>query len=95
MKNSSKLNRFNESNNNNFVYELLNYDSDKHYSLKAISTVEATRISNSDLIELNIRLTTLAYANKPLLFIIKFVQIIINTSKRIDQMMLLNTFKVN
>jgi hypothetical protein len=83
-----------KSSNNNFVYELLNYDSDKHYSLKAISTVEATRISNSDLIELNIRLTTLAF-NKTLLFIIKFVQIIINTSKRIDQMMLLNTFKVN
>jgi uncharacterized protein involved in exopolysaccharide biosynthesis len=41
-----------KSSNNNFVYELLNYDSDKHYSLKAISTVEATRISNSDLIEL-------------------------------------------
>jgi hypothetical protein len=28
-----------KSSNNNFVYELLNYDDDKHYSLKAISKV--------------------------------------------------------
>jgi capsule polysaccharide export protein KpsE/RkpR len=41
-----------KSSNNNFVYELLNYDSDKHYSLKAISKVDATRISNSDLMKL-------------------------------------------
>lgn len=41
-----------KSSNNNFVYELLNYDEDKHYSLKAISKVDATRISNSDLMKL-------------------------------------------
>jgi len=40
------------SSNDNFVYELLNYDDDKHYSLKAISSVKAVRISNSDLIKL-------------------------------------------
>ncbi|MFT6731331.1 MAG: succinoglycan biosynthesis transport protein ExoP [Glaciecola sp.] len=41
-----------KSSNNNFVYELLNYGEDKHYSLKAISTVDAARISNSDLMKL-------------------------------------------
>ncbi|MFT6689395.1 MAG: succinoglycan biosynthesis transport protein ExoP, partial [Saprospiraceae bacterium] len=41
-----------KSSNNNFVYELLNYDEDKHYSLKTISTVDAARISNSDLMKL-------------------------------------------
>lgn len=41
-----------KSNTTNFVYELLNYDSDKHYSLTAISTVKAIRISNSDLVKL-------------------------------------------
>ncbi|MEZ7506169.1 exopolysaccharide transport family protein [Flavobacterium sp. Arc2] len=42
-----------KSSSHNFVYELLNYDNDKHYSLKAISKIEAFRISNSDLINLS------------------------------------------
>jgi len=41
-----------KSSHDNFVYELLNYDLDKHYSLKAISEITAVRISNSDLIKL-------------------------------------------
>lgn len=41
-----------KSSNDNFVYELLNYEEDKHYSLKAISEITAIRISNSDLIKL-------------------------------------------
>jgi hypothetical protein len=52
MRKQFESNPVNESSNNNFVYELLNYDSDKHYSLKAISKVDATRISNSDLMKL-------------------------------------------
>jgi succinoglycan biosynthesis transport protein ExoP len=39
------------SSNTNFVYELLNYE-DPHYSINAIATVKAMRISNSDLIKL-------------------------------------------
>ncbi len=39
------------SSNTNFVYELLNFE-DPHYSIKAISSVTAMRISNSDLIKL-------------------------------------------
>lgn len=42
-----------KSSSHNFVYELLNYDNDKHYSLKAISKIDAFRISNSDLIKLS------------------------------------------
>ncbi|CAH8283615.1 hypothetical protein EV196_102500 [Mariniflexile fucanivorans] len=41
-----------KSSSDNFVYELLNYDDDKHYSLKAISKINAIRISSSDLIKL-------------------------------------------
>ncbi len=41
-----------KSSNTNFVYELLNYDEDDHYSLEVISQVKAMRISNSDLIKL-------------------------------------------
>ncbi len=41
-----------KSSNTNFVYELLNYE-DEHYSIKAISEVNAQRISNSDLIKLS------------------------------------------
>jgi uncharacterized protein involved in exopolysaccharide biosynthesis len=41
-----------KSSNDNFVYELLNYGKDKHYSLKAISEVTAMRISSSDLMKL-------------------------------------------
>ncbi|MFD1293693.1 hypothetical protein ACFQ5N_07575 [Lutibacter holmesii] len=40
------------SSNTNFVYELLNYE-DEHYSLKAISSIKAMRISSSDLIKLS------------------------------------------
>lgn len=40
------------SSNTNFVYELLNYE-DPHYSIKAISSITAIRISNSDLVKLN------------------------------------------
>jgi succinoglycan biosynthesis transport protein ExoP len=39
------------SSNTNYVYELLNYE-DPHYSIAAIATVKAMRISNSDLIKL-------------------------------------------
>jgi succinoglycan biosynthesis transport protein ExoP len=42
-----------KSGSNNFVYELLNYDDDKHYSLKAISSIKAQRINSSDLIKLS------------------------------------------
>jgi uncharacterized protein involved in exopolysaccharide biosynthesis len=42
-----------KSSNENFVYELLNYDEDDHYSLKAISEIKAQRINNSDLIKLS------------------------------------------
>lgn len=48
----SNLTALMKSSNTNFVYELLNYEEDKHYSLKAISGVKAARISNSDLIKL-------------------------------------------
>lgn len=40
------------SSNTNFVYKLLNFE-DPHYSIKAISSVTAMRISNSDLIKLS------------------------------------------
>jgi len=39
------------SSNTNFVYELLNFE-DPHYSISAIASVKAMRISNSDLIKL-------------------------------------------
>ncbi|MFQ3180603.1 MAG: succinoglycan biosynthesis transport protein ExoP [Polaribacter sp.] len=42
-----------KSSNSNFVYELLNYDEDDHYSLKAISEIKAQRINSSDLIKLS------------------------------------------
>jgi polysaccharide biosynthesis transport protein len=41
-----------KSNSTNYVYELLNYE-DEHYSLKAISSINAMRISNSDLVKLS------------------------------------------
>lgn len=41
------------SSSDNFVYELLNYDEDDHYSLKAISQINAQRINSSDLIKLS------------------------------------------
>ena len=42
-----------KSSNDNFVYELLNYDEDDHYSFKAISQIKAQRINSSDLIKLS------------------------------------------
>lgn len=41
------------SSNDNFIYELLNYEDDDHYSLKAVSSIGVQRISNSDLIKLS------------------------------------------
>jgi uncharacterized protein involved in exopolysaccharide biosynthesis len=41
------------SSTDNFVYEILSYDGDDHYSLKAISKINAIRISSSDLIKLS------------------------------------------
>lgn len=41
------------SGTDNFVYELLNYEDDDHYSLKALSNINVARISNSDLIKLS------------------------------------------
>ncbi|MEC5164343.1 succinoglycan biosynthesis transport protein ExoP [Flavobacterium sp. PL11] len=40
------------SSNDNYIYELLNYEGDDHYSLKALSTIQAVRINSSDLIKL-------------------------------------------
>ncbi|WP_397446199.1 GumC family protein [Polaribacter sp. R77954] len=47
------LTAFMKSSSDNFVYELLNYDEDDHYSLKAISGIKAQRINSSDLIKLS------------------------------------------
>ncbi|MHB0755078.1 exopolysaccharide transport family protein [Polaribacter sp. M15] len=47
------LTAFMKSSNDNYVYELLNYDEDDHYSLKAISGIKAQRINSSDLIKLS------------------------------------------
>ncbi len=41
-----------KSNNTNFVYSLLNFEH-PYYSLEAISKIKATRIANSDLVELS------------------------------------------
>jgi succinoglycan biosynthesis transport protein ExoP len=41
-----------KSNDSNFVYKLLNYEH-PHYSIKAVSSVKALRLSNSDLIRLS------------------------------------------
>jgi len=40
-----------KSSDTNFVYKLLNFE-DEHYSIKAISTIKAERLNNSDLIKL-------------------------------------------
>jgi polysaccharide biosynthesis transport protein len=42
-----------KSSNDNFIYEILSYDEDKHYSLNAISKIKAQRINSSDLIKLS------------------------------------------
>lgn len=41
------------SSTDNFVYEILNYNKDEHYSLKAMSKIKADRINSSDLIKLS------------------------------------------
>jgi uncharacterized protein involved in exopolysaccharide biosynthesis len=39
--------------NDNYIYELLNYEGNEHYSLKAVSSITAQRINSSDLIKLS------------------------------------------
>ena len=41
------------SSSDNFIYELLNYEDDKHYSLKALSSLGVERINSSDLMKLS------------------------------------------
>ncbi|MDP5157665.1 MAG: hypothetical protein NWQ07_03695 [Flaviramulus sp.] len=41
------------SSSDNYIYELLNYEDDKHYSIKAVSGITAVRINSSDLIKLS------------------------------------------
>jgi succinoglycan biosynthesis transport protein ExoP len=41
------------SSTDNYVYEVFNYNEDKHYSLKAVSDIKAQRINSSDLIKLS------------------------------------------
>lgn len=41
------------SSSDNYIYELLSYEEDKHYSIKAVSGIQAQRINNSDLIKLS------------------------------------------
>lgn len=41
------------SSTDNYIYELLSYDDNKHYSLKALSDIKAQRINSSDLIKLS------------------------------------------
>jgi uncharacterized protein involved in exopolysaccharide biosynthesis len=41
------------SGSNNYIYMLLNYDSDNHYSLNAVSEIAVQRISNSDLMKIS------------------------------------------
>lgn len=49
----ARLLKLMRSSNDNFIYEILNYDDDKHYSLKALSTIQAIRINTSDLIKIS------------------------------------------
>jgi uncharacterized protein involved in exopolysaccharide biosynthesis len=41
------------SSTDNYMYEVFNYDDNKHYSLKALSDIKAQRINSSDLIKLS------------------------------------------
>jgi succinoglycan biosynthesis transport protein ExoP len=41
------------SGSDNYIYELLNYEDDDHYSLKVLSSLEVVRINSSDLIKLS------------------------------------------
>jgi succinoglycan biosynthesis transport protein ExoP len=49
----ARLLKLMRSSNDNFIYEILNYDEDEHYSLKALSTIQAIRINSSDLIKIS------------------------------------------
>lgn len=42
-----------KSSNTNFIYEVLNYEDDDHYSLKELSNIKAERINSSDLVKLS------------------------------------------
>lgn len=46
------LTNYYNSSDTNFVYGLLHYGADKHYSIKAIKTLQIYRINNSDLVRL-------------------------------------------
>jgi succinoglycan biosynthesis transport protein ExoP len=48
----SRLLKLMRSSNDNYIYELLNYENDKHYSIKALSSIQAIRINSSDLIKM-------------------------------------------
>lgn len=70
-----------KSSSDNFVYEILNYDKDKHYSLTAISKIKANRISSSDLIKLTYTVNdpgicqqTLAFYNRVCINNYKFIK---------------------
>lgn len=41
------------SSSDNYIYELLNYEEDLHYSLKALSDIKAVRINTSDLVKIS------------------------------------------
>jgi uncharacterized protein involved in exopolysaccharide biosynthesis len=45
--------RLMRSSSDNYIYEVLNYEDDKHYSLKAVSSIKASRINSSDLIKMS------------------------------------------
>lgn len=47
-----KLTDLMKSSNNNFIYEILNYE-DEHYSIKELSKIAAVRINSSDLVKLS------------------------------------------
>lgn len=42
-----------KSSSDNYIYEIINYENDKHYSIKALSSIQATRINSSDLIKMS------------------------------------------
>ncbi len=46
------LTNYYNSSDTNYIYGLLHYGSDKHYSIKAIKTLQIYRINNSDLVRL-------------------------------------------
>lgn len=48
----NRLMKLMKSSNDNYIYELLNYENDKHYSIKALSSIQAIRINSSDLIKM-------------------------------------------